>query len=168
MTVLIDAKRGDYIISQFLLNGYLTDDKLTDEMLYPLGVSIGGLCDWIDFYTDLRALTDFAVAVWLEDKYVYEKLNEVYEEDKNLLSNEPSGLELFMNKYFPKDKDRTKKHMIDCYLSYMRSNFIDLIQLALKTNNLYKIKEEIRIEPVERTEIYNDIWFSKRHIKRYC
>jgi|GEM_PF-3704875 len=47
MTVLIDAKRGDYIISQFLLNGYLTDGKLTDEMLYPLGASIGGLCDWI-------------------------------------------------------------------------------------------------------------------------
>lgn len=54
MTVLLDAKRGDYIISQFLLNGYLTDDKLTDEMLYPLGVSIGGLCDSLDFYLILE------------------------------------------------------------------------------------------------------------------
>lgn len=144
----------------FVLN--CTARELTEEVLGPIDVSIYNLRDSLTFYSNLKQLTDYAIAVWLCDNYMDRRLREVYEEEKECVPNEPTSLDFFMDKYFSEDKDRSFDNMSARYIGYVDSIFTELVDFALKYERLYRVDRTIKLRPLtEEDGIEGDIWFTR-------
>lgn len=156
-----EIERGDYVFDlSFIFNH--TTRELTAEVLGPIDVSICNLRGSLSFYSDLKQLTDYAIAVWLCDNYIDRRLKEVYDEDKEFAPNEPTSLDFFMDKYFSEDKDRSFGNMSARYIGYVDSIFTELVDFALKHERLYRVDRTIKLRPLtEEDGIEGDIWFTR-------